>query len=213
MGARPSGTWVAPADRAIWIPAGEWHGHRFFGPTLFHCVVFNPAEYDPGLRSPSVVVVAPLLRELIVACSAPDDHAPDELRRLRAVLLDQLRHSPEQELKLPTPVDARLRAACAIAGDDLTKSWALGDLGRQSGASARTLSRLYREEMGMTYPQWRTQIRLYRALQLLAKGHPVTDVACRCGWSSPSAFIEVFRRTLGYTPGQAVRRENAEFPQ
>ena len=64
----------------------------------------------------------------------------------------------------------------------------------------------------MTYPQWRTQIRLYRALRLLAKGHPVTDVACRCGWSSPSAFIEAFRRTLGYTPGQAVRSENSEFP-
>ncbi len=54
----------------------------------------------------------------------------------------------------------------------------------------------------MTFPQWRTQLRLQHALVLLAEGHPVTAVAHRCGWSSASTFIDVFRRTFGRTPGR-----------
>jgi AraC-like DNA-binding protein len=69
------------------------------------------------------------------------------------------------------------------------------------GASDRTLSRLFRGDLGMTFPQWRTQLRLHSALVLLAERAPVTTVAHRCGWSSASAFIDVFRRTFGHTAG------------
>lgn len=54
---------------------------------------------------------------------------------------------------------------------------------------------------GVQGPQWRTQLRLQRALVLLAEKEPVTAVAHWCGWSSASAFIDVFRRTFGHTPG------------
>ncbi|WP_307872568.1 helix-turn-helix transcriptional regulator [Paractinoplanes ovalisporus] len=74
------------------------------------------------------------------------------------------------------------------------------------GASDRTLSRLFRHDLGMTFPQWRTQLRLHRALVLLADGAPVTIVAHRCGWSSASTFIDVFRRTFGNTPGAHLPR-------
>jgi AraC-like DNA-binding protein len=57
----------------------------------------------------------------------------------------------------------------------------------------------------MTFPRWRTQLRLHQALILLAEDTPVTTVAHRCGWATASAFIDVYRRTLGHTPGQARR--------
>lgn len=78
-------------------------------------------------------------------------------------------------------------------------------LGRAVGAGDRTLSRLIRRELGMTFPQWRIQMRLYRALILLAEGTPVSTVAHRCGWASASAFIDVYRRTFGHTPGARYR--------
>ncbi|WP_329543551.1 helix-turn-helix domain-containing protein [Streptomyces sp. NBC_01356] len=37
------------------------------------------------------------------------------------------------------------------------------------GVSERTLARLFRTEFGMTYPQWRTSIRVLHAMVLLAK--------------------------------------------
>jgi AraC-like DNA-binding protein len=36
-------------------------------------------------------------------------------------------------------------------------------------------------------------------------------VAHQCGWSSASAFIEVFRRSFGHTPGTSPRPDGAEF--
>src|SRR5688500_13192070 len=51
----------------------------------------------------------------------------------------------------------------------------------------------------------RTRLRLYHALRMLADGMPVTAVARRCGWSSAGAFIDVFRRAYGYTPGARER--------
>lgn len=74
------------------------------------------------------------------------------------------------------------------------------------GAGERTLSRLFRRELGMTFPQWRTRLRLYHALRMPADDVPVTTVAHRCGWSSASAFIDVFRRAFGCTPGAHARR-------
>jgi AraC-like DNA-binding protein len=41
---------------------------------------------------------------------------------------------------------------------------------------------------------------IYHALRMLADGLSIS-VARRCGWPSTSAFIDVFRRAYGYTPG------------
>lgn len=196
-----AGSWVAPATRAIWVPAGTVHAHRAHGELELHLVGLPATENPLGLAAPTVLAVGPLLRELIIAYTrVPDDHSP-ERARLRSVLLDQLRASPQQPLHLPTPSAPVLRALCDVLRADPADGRTLAELGRQVGASDRTLSRLFRRDLGMTFPQWRTQLRLHHALVLLAERTPVTTVAHLCGWSSASAFIEVFRRTFGHTPG------------
>lgn len=194
------GRWIAPSDRAVWIPAWCRHEHHFYGPTRFHCVGFSPTG-SSDRTEPAVVSATPLLRELIIACSAPEHLPTEESARLRAVLLDRIRRSQDEPLQLPAASDDRLRAACTLVEDDLTVGWTLPDLGRRVGAGERTLSRLFRTEFGLTYPQWRTRLRLHHAMRLLAESVPVTEVAHRCGWSSASAFIDVYRSTLGHTPG------------
>ncbi|NGN94741.1 helix-turn-helix transcriptional regulator [Nocardioides sp. KC13] len=196
-----AGTWVAPATRALWIPAGIAHAHRAYGRVELHLVGL-PSTINPlRLDRPRVLTVPPLLRELIVAYTAqPDDDRP-ERRRLRAVLVDQLRAAPEQPMFVPAPADPRLRQLCALLEADPADDRPLAELAREVGAGERTLSRLFRSDTGMTFPQWRTQQRLCHALILLGDGMPVTTVAHRCGWSSASAFIDTFRRIFGTTPG------------
>ncbi|MET9313208.1 helix-turn-helix domain-containing protein [Kribbella sp. NPDC003505] len=53
----------------------------------------------------------------------------------------------------------------------------------------------------MSFPQWRTQLRLHEALVLLADGESVTRVAHATGWASTSAFIDTFKSAFGHTPG------------
>ncbi|MGW5384495.1 AraC family transcriptional regulator [Nocardia sp. NPDC003963] len=199
-----TGTWIAPPDRAIWIPAGHRHEHHFFGPTRFHCIAF-PLGQGGDRETPVVLGTSALVRELIITCSAPGDLPADELGRLRRVLLDQLDRMPREQLPLPVARDERLRAACALVERDLEIAWTLAELGRRVGAGERTLTRLFRAEFAMTYPQWRTHLRLHRAVRMLAEGYSVTTVARRCGWASPSAFIDIYRHALGHTPGRSRR--------
>ncbi|MBL1101100.1 AraC family transcriptional regulator [Streptomyces coffeae] len=201
-----AGTWFAPGTRALWIPAGTVHAHRAHGTLDLHLVGL-PADDNPlRLDAPTVLSVSPLLRELIVAYTRSPDDTSAERRRLRAVLRDQLRTSPQRPVHLPTPSDPRLAAVCALVHEHPDDPRTLAALGAATGVGERTLSRLFRSELGMTFPQWRTQSRLYHALRMLADGMPVTTVAHRCGWSSTSAFIDVFRRSFGRTPGTHNRR-------
>jgi AraC-like DNA-binding protein len=201
--ATDQGHWIAPADRAIWVPAGTVHQHRAYGQTDLYLVGLT--ENPLGLSAPAVLAVGPLLRELIIAYTFAD-RDPVERDRLRTVLLDQLQHTAQQPLKLPIATDSRLAALCSMLSADPADNRSLASLGAAVGASERTLSRLFRSEFAMTFPQWRTQLRLHHALILLAEGHPVTVVASRCGWSTPSAFIDTFRRTFGHTPGRHLDR-------
>ncbi|MGH3387520.1 MAG: AraC family transcriptional regulator [Actinomadura sp.] len=196
-----SGSWITPATHAIWVPAGTVHAHLAHGELELHLVGLPAGDNPLGLDEPTVLAVVPLLRELILAYTrAPHDDCP-ERGRLRAVLLDQLRASPQQPLYLPIPTTPQLKELWEILRADPADNRTLAALGEQIGASSRTLSRLFRSDLGMTFPQWRTQLRLYHALVLLADNTPVTTVAHMCGWSSASAFIDVFRRTFGCTPG------------
>jgi AraC-like DNA-binding protein len=205
-----AGTWVAPGTRAIWVPAGCVHAHRAHGVLELHLLGLPAAANPLGLDVPAVLHVSPLLRELILTCTRDPDAdtgagGPTQ-RRLRAVLLDQLRACPQQPVQLPAPTDPRVRAVCNLLRDDPAEGRTLAELGRRIGAGERTLSRLFRADLGMTFLQWRTQLRLYHALHLLADDEPVTTVAHRCGWSSASAFIDAFHRAFGETPGAHRRR-------
>ncbi|MFG2969724.1 MULTISPECIES: AraC family transcriptional regulator [unclassified Streptomyces] len=196
-----AGSWVAPGTRAIWVPAGTVHAHRAYGELELHFLGLPATENPLGLDAPTVLAVGPLLRELIIAYTRAEDDDSPERARLRAVLLDQLRAAPQQPLHLPTPTTPLLRELCAVLRADPADDRTLKELGRVVGASDRTLSRLFRSDLGMSFPQWRTQLRLHHALVLLADRTPVTTVAHACGWSSASAFIDAFRRAFGHTPG------------
>jgi AraC-like DNA-binding protein/quercetin dioxygenase-like cupin family protein len=202
-----AGSWIAAADRAVWIPAGTWHEHRFHGASRFHTVGFAAARPPLPADAPAVVAVSPLLRELLIACADPAA-APAETRRVRAVVRDQLRRSPQQAFVLPTPRDPRLVDACALATERLADAITLADLARAVGASERTLSRLFRDELGMTYPRWRRSLRILRAAILLCDGASVTAAAHDCGWRTTSSFVAAFGEAMGQTPG-AYRASSA----
>lgn len=195
-----AGSWVAAADRAVWLPAGTWHQHRFYGASAFHTLGF-PAD-DPPLHdnAPTILAVTGLVRELMIACTEPT-LGRDEERRLRAVLRDQLGRMPQEPISLRTPRHPQLRVACALAAERLEHPLPLAELARAAGVSDRTLSRLFRKELGMTYPQWRTNVRVLEAIILLAGGASVTEAGQRCGWMTTSSFIDAFRRTTNQTPG------------
>lgn len=198
------GTWIVPPQRAVWIPAAVAHAHQAHGPTQMRTLVFPASVAPMGLDSPAVLRVSGLLRELIMELTSRADPAYTARQRadLERVALDQVRRVGQHPVLLPALSDDRLRAIAAFFREDPADDRTLAEFGAAVGASERTLSRLYRQEAGMTFPQWRTQFRLLHAMVLLATGTSVTGTALACGWSNPSAFIEAFSHAFGSTPGR-----------
>jgi AraC-like DNA-binding protein len=126
--------------------------------------------------------------------------------RVMTVILDELRALKPEPLHLPHPRDVRLKRIAEALLADPADGRALEDWARDAGASARTLARLFVKETGMTFGAWRERLRLTAAVARLGEGEPVTAVAYDLGYQSPSAFIAMFRRSLGDTPGRYLKR-------
>lgn len=206
------GAWIAPPNRVAWVPAGAEHRHRAHGVTDMR-VVYLSAEAATGLPSgPAVLAVSPLAREALLAITTPVPRSDVARSHLRAVIVDEVASAPEQPLHLPEPRDDRLRRVVRRVERDLTEPVSLAGLAAWAGVGERTLTRLFRQETGMGYRQWRLQLRVHRALVLLAGGQSVTDVAAACGWATTSQFIDQFSPLVGMTPG-AYRRAATAVPR
>ncbi|MFI5892484.1 AraC family transcriptional regulator [Actinoplanes sp. NPDC051513] len=196
------GASIVPANRVAWVPAGFTHHHRAHGETDMR-IVFLPASLArlaPG--RPAVFLASGLAREVLLTLTGPRELDRAARARLHRVLVDELHEAHEQPLHLPEPRDDRLRAVAQILDANPADNSTLAALGRAVGAGARTLSRLFHDELGMTFYEWRTQLRVCHALVLLAEGHDTTRVAHACGWANPSSFIAAFTAIAGATPGR-----------
>jgi AraC-like DNA-binding protein len=193
------GAWVVPPHRAVWIPAGFNYRLEIAGEVAMR-MLYVRRRHAANLRDCAVVNVTPLLRELIVRTNligALDRSVPTQ-KRLMSVIFDELRVLTTVPLQLPLPSDPRAtRFAELVAAEP---SAPITPMLRRSGASRRTLERLFRAETSMSLGQWLRRQKLLHALRQLAAGEAVNAIALELGYNSASAFIAMFRRELGHTP-------------
>lgn len=197
-----AGSWVVPPNRAVWLVPGLEHEVRMCGAVKIRTLFVAPDAAPHLPRTSCVLAVSSLLRELIMAAVAvPVDYAPgtrDE--RLLHLVLDELREVAVLPLHLPLPRDARLRTVCAALSAHPADETTAGQWADRLGVAAKTLHRLFARDTGLTFGQWRQQARLLFALERLAQGDRIIDVALDSGYASQSAFTAMFRKHFGRPP-------------
>jgi AraC-like DNA-binding protein len=196
--------WIVPPASAVWVPAGTEHEIRALGDFAMRTVYFAPALVGNLPAECCALDVSPLLRELVLAIAAVQliDEEDGEGMRLATVAIDRIAASRTLPLHLPLPRDPRavrlaerLRAepACALE---------LPALAREAGASPRAIQRLFLEETGLRFSEWRQRLRLLHGASLVGGGSSVTQAGFEAGYSGTSAFTAAFRRQFGVTPSQ-----------
>jgi AraC-like DNA-binding protein len=175
-------TCIVPPTRAVWIPPQVEHAVAVLRDAdMLTLYLHHPPDAAPHWQRCRVVEVSPLLAELI----------GDELLRARSL-----------PLGIALPQDKRLRTLCEALIEEPTRHARLADWAAGSGASARTVARLFRDELGTSFQQWRQQVLLARALVLATEGRPMGVIAAELGYASPSAFSAMVTRTVGMAPGR-----------
>lgn len=197
-----AGRWVVPPTRAIWMQAGMTHAIRCVGEVHMRSLLVAPRAAPKLIEGTQAVAVSTLLRELIrAAMDVRQPCAPNSRDgRLMRLILDELRALPVLPLHLQMPSDARIVRISEALQQQLDDPSTMADWARRLAVDAKTIQRLFVKETGMTFGQWRQQARLLRALELLASGDKVIDVALGLGYDSPSAFASMFKKHFGATP-------------
>jgi AraC-like DNA-binding protein len=203
---------TVPPGTGLWVPADTLHAVRMDGAVRMRALFLRSDAAASGPAITTVIAVSPLLRELILTvCGEPvvwDAQGP--IRLVADLVLHEIARAGTRPLGLPACRDPRLvRVAAALVADPADPR-DLDDFATIAGASVRTLARLFRAETGMSFQQWRRQLRMTEALARIAQGIAPARVARSVGYASLPAFGAAFRQTFGTTPAMAAPRPNGQ---
>lgn len=202
--------WTVTPGSLGWFPAGLPHRAWAPGALQGSSLYFTPSAAahfpaQPGIYGAERFVQALLQRAEQLSQA---DFAADYSQHLLMLIGYELARSAEIPLHLPLPGDRRARNVADELLNNPATVQPQQQLAQRWGLSVRTLSRLFRQQTGLSFSQWRQQAKIVVSLQWLLAGETVSEAAARSGYGNVSAYIDAFRQRFGQTPGQfqAARR-------
>jgi AraC-like DNA-binding protein len=199
----PNSIWMVPPRCAVWIPGQMPHSVRATANARICYLFVQPdAVQLPGHCC--TLAVSPLVRELILhMADQPSEYGPDcPTGRKAFVLLEELAQMPVEHLHLPTSNEPRVCKIAKMLSDNPADRRTLAEWGKLVAMSERSLARLVQEETGLTFGRWRQQLHLIVAMRELAAGQTVQRVADQLGYDSVTAFITMFKKSVGKPPAR-----------
>lgn len=200
------GSYIVPPSRALWVPADMPHSITLIEDAELRTVYLH-GWMAPTWPQCEVLEISPLLRALMLALdTTPDDqagadpHAAQRERWIAPLLVDELERATQIRIDVPLPADKRLRQLCETLLRNPAARATLAERAAAIGASERTVARMFRDQLGMSWQAWRQQAVLAHALPLLARGMPVSQVAAASGYATDSAFCAMFKLATGQSP-------------
>jgi AraC-like DNA-binding protein len=206
--------WLTPPQLAVWIPAGTHHRIRMPRAVSMRTLYLRRSLLPRAPQICTVLHISPLFRELVVeAVRVGQLRTNNHLHcALRDLILSQLQNAPPVPTFVALPEDSRALGVAQAFIASQADAPSLDALCRKVGVSVRTIQRTFRKEVGTSFEFWRRQVRLMKGIELLVEGCSVKMVAAEVGYRQPSAFVELFRRTLGITPKAWVATLQAHHP-
>lgn len=194
--------WMTPPHLAVWIPAGTRHRIRMPGAVSMRTLYLRRGLLPRAPAICTVLHISPLFRELVVeAVRIGELRTAKHLHRaLRDLILSQLRNASPVPMFVRLPQDPRALGVAEAFMANQADAPSLDALCRKIGVGIRTIQRTFRSEVGTSFEFWRRQVRLMKGIELPVAGCSVKTVAAEVGYRQPSAFVALFRQTLGMTP-------------
>lgn len=195
---------LLPPARIAWIPPNIVHRVQIRGVVGYRSIYVDNQRHPTFSPHVEVLSVTALLREILERIAFANfsmNWQCGAAARIWAVCKDEIHSAQRESTLLPLPKDRRLHCL-----SEMEIPPPLRKLAVNNGATGKTISRIMMRETGLNYQQWRQQWRLFKAIELLAETHPITEVASILEFSSDSAFATFFKNMTGSTPRAYMRQ-------
>ena len=193
---------IVPPTTALFIAANKRHSVEMKGIVAQRQLFIGPTRLGVA-DEVRILAVSPLLKEVIVALCGEgyDWKQPVRARHLASLAIHEIECANVLPFSLQLPRDprvSRITSALTTAPGDCRT---LTEWSEQTGASERTLARLFLRETSLTFRQWRQHARMIEAYAALITGGSLAATVRVAGYESAPAFGAAFRAHFGRTPG------------
>jgi AraC-like DNA-binding protein len=198
----PFNRYIVPPEQGVWLIPEIEHVVTAISDVQLTSFYFDLSLLDQLPIDCCVLQVNDFLKVLIKEANhIKSDYQWDSTDgRLLQLILDRLTLAPNKICKLPYPRDLRLLNLLSEIQASPENKNTLHEWGIIVGASARTLSRLFKKETGLNYSEWRQRLNIQIAISQLSLGKSITSTSLHLGYESPSSFIHMFKTKTGKTP-------------
>lgn len=195
--------WTVTPGTVGWFPPGLEHSAWVPGNVTGHSLYIDPPACINFPLYAGIYGADAFTTALLNRCQNSGSHStPDYQETLLKLLGYEVMQCTALPLELRLPTDQRARNVANELLNNPASHLDQSQLAQQFGLSVRSLSRLFNQQAGLSFSQWRQQAKILASLQWILAGLPVYEVASLSGYSNVSAYIDVFRQRFGKTPAQ-----------
>ncbi len=200
--------WLIPPQLALWIPPEVEHEMLARTEVDLRTLWIRVSEATIALPIiPTLIYVTPLLRELIVrAVELPIEAGlTGTAEHIIPLIFSEIQFSRTGNFHVARVSDPRLVRVEEALRHDPSDSRGVEDWARVANMSVSTFSRHVKAETGLSFVDWRQEIRLMEAMVRLAAGEPITTIALSLGYENVGSFSRMFKRTMGASPSELAQ--------
>lgn len=205
-------TYFLPARHFMWIPAGVEHSiHTNSEKAIMRNLYFPVAPFKQlGELSEGIYPATDLVLELLLFTDrwqgniSPTDSHYSVIEALRYIVAEispkSLSHS------VPIPTDERLVKIIDYMQNNLSENLQYQDICSRYGYTERSLHRLFKKDLGMSFMQYFTLRRMLKAVEFLIENKlNIKEIAQLVGYSSIPTFSNTFYKVMGQRPSDYIR--------
>lgn len=198
-------TWLLPPSFAAWLPANTPFRAEFTKQVTVCSVLVQPGFCPAMPNAAQAFQMSVLTRHMIRYCKdwGPDVPHPPDAEGFFLSLLNACARlaGTSVDVKRPHAADPSLLKAIDLTEARLAEKVTAAEIARAAHLSERTLQRRFASEVGLTWSETLTRLRMIRAIELLSLDElSVIEIAAESGFNSLSAFNRAFLRFAGSTP-------------
>ncbi|ENV42874.1 MULTISPECIES: AraC family transcriptional regulator [Acinetobacter] len=195
--------YITPPPYGVWLPPNLQHS-GLNRTDVSHGTFYIHESLCTGLpNQPGILLTSPLVTSLLQHLKLhPTNVRSEEHQRLLHVLLDQLKQAQMIGSYLPHTEHPQLRQILDYLHQNPENNSTLQHLAAMHNLTERTLARYCQKELRMSLNEWRQRLKVIKAMSMLKQQKTVENIAFDLGYANASAFIQMFKRWMGYTPDQ-----------